>query len=126
MNQRIEQRFIGMEVVAEMSGEDNPFPIIRGVAPVWNSISEVLVEPGLGMFREVIEPGALDTLFENFGVPDIRGRFDHKVLLGRTKNGTMTLSKTEAGLEYTIFINPNFPIFRISNQPKQSYNLYLR
>jgi HK97 family phage prohead protease len=105
-NNRIEKRFIGMDVVAEMSGDDNPIPIIRGIAPVFNAISEVLVEPGIGIFRELIEPGALDTIM---GTLDVRGRFDHKVLLGRTKSGTMTLNRAEAGLEYTIFVNPNDP-----------------
>lgn len=108
MNPRLEQRFIAMDLVAEMSGDVNPYPIIKGTAPVFNAMSEVLVEPGLGVFREVIEPQALDRLFEK-GMPDCRGRFDHKILLGRTKNGTLILEKTDAGVEYTIFVNPSDP-----------------
>jgi uncharacterized protein len=95
-------------VVAEMSGDVNPFPIIRGIAPVFNAISEVLLDAGVGAFREVIEPQALDKLFEK-GMPDTRGRFDHKILLGRTKSGTVTLTRSDAGLEYVIFVNPSDP-----------------
>jgi uncharacterized protein len=101
-------RFIGMEPVAEMSKDANPFPIIRGTAPVFNAISEVLFDPNIGPFREVIESQALDKLFEK-GTPDCRARFDHKILLGRTKSGTLQLTKTDAGIEYTIFVNANDP-----------------
>ena len=103
----IEKRFIASEVFAEMSADPTPMPIIRGVAPVFNAISDVLVDPQVGVFREVIEPQALDGVMT--AAFDIRGRFDHRTLLGRTKNGTMLLNKTEKGLEYTIFVNPNDP-----------------
>jgi HK97 family phage prohead protease len=57
----------------------------------------------------VIEPQALDKLFANNGIPDTRGRMNHNVVLGRTKNGTMFLTKTDAGIGYEIFINPHDP-----------------
>lgn len=104
MNNRIETRFLDMPFEA-ITGE-NGVPIIRGVSPVFNAISEVLVDAEIGPFREVIEPGALNGIWEHL---DVRGRFDHKVILGRTKNGTMFLRKTDAGIEYDIFINPNDP-----------------
>lgn len=103
-NDRIEKRFIGMSAIAEMSSDPTPIPIIKGIAPVFNAISEVMVDPELGLFREVIEPGALDGIMDKL---DVRARFDHKVLLGRTKNGTLSLTKTEKGLEWMIFVNPD-------------------
>lgn len=108
MKERIEQRFLDMDVLAEMSSDPTPIPVIRGIAPVFNAISEVLVDPDLGMFRELIEPTALDKVMAN-ALLDTRARFDHKILLGRTKNGTLYLNKTEKGLEYTIYINPDDP-----------------
>jgi uncharacterized protein len=104
MNDRMEKRFLGMDVFAEMSLDEQPMPIIRGIAPVFNAISDVLVDPDLGVFREVIEPGALDVAL---AAADVRGRLDHRILLGRTKSGTLYLNKTDKGLEYTIYINPN-------------------
>jgi HK97 family phage prohead protease len=106
MNQQIEKRYLDMPPEA-LVGEGG-IPIIRGTSPVFNAISEVIVDSDLGMFREVIEPQAFDKLFEK-GMPDVRGRMDHKIILGRTKNGTMTLRKTEAGIEYEIFVNPSDP-----------------
>lgn len=106
MNDRIEKRFLDMMPEA-MTG-DGGMPIIKGVSPVFNAISEVLVDPEIGPFREVIEPQALDKLFAA-GMPDTRGRMDHKIVLGRTKNGTLFLTKTDAGIGYEIFVNPHDP-----------------
>lgn len=104
MSKQIELRFLDMPVEA-LTGEGG-VPIIKGVSPVFNAISEILIDPEIGVFREVIEPGALDDIWDNM---DTRGRFDHKILLGRTKNNTMFLRKTDAGVEYEIWINPNDP-----------------
>lgn len=102
----IEKRFLDMMPEAT-TGEGGAF-IIRGTSPVFNAISEVLVDAEMGPFREVIEPTALDVLFAK-GMPDTRGRMDHKIVLGRTKNGTLLLRKTEKGIEYDIFINMDDP-----------------
>ncbi len=102
----IEKRFLDVMPEA-ITGEGGAF-IIRGTSPVFNAISEVLIDPEVGPFREVIEPTALDALFAK-GTPDTRGRMDHKIVLGRTKNNTLMLRKTEKGIEYDIFINVDDP-----------------
>lgn len=106
MKKQIEKRYLDMMPEA-ITGEGG-IPIIRGVSPVFNAISEVMADPELGIFREVIEPTALDALFAK-GVPDTRGRMDHKILLGRTRNNTLRLNKTDKGIEYEIFVNPDDP-----------------
>ena len=71
---------------------------IRGMAIVFNSISEILG----GMFREKIAPEAVDrTLREGM---DVRALVDHdpSKILGRTKAGTLRLDKTAQGLQVTI------------------------
>lgn len=102
----IEKRFLDMMPEA-ITGEGG-IPIIRGTSPVFNAISEVLIDAEIGPFREVIEPTALDALFSR-GTPDTRGRMDHKIVLGRTKNNTLILRKTEKGIEYDILVNPDDP-----------------
>lgn len=97
-----EKRFL--DLMPEAVTGDGGIPIIRGISPVFNAISEVLVDAEMGPFREVIEPTALDELFEK-GTPDTRGRMDHKIVLGRARNGTLLLRKTEKGIEYDIFVN---------------------
>lgn len=102
----IEKRFLDMMPEA-ITGEGG-ISIIRGTSPVFNAISEVLIDAEIGPFREVIEPTALDALFSR-GTPDTRGRMDHKIVLGRTKNNTLILRKTEKGIEYDILVNPDDP-----------------
>jgi hypothetical protein len=106
MNEKIERRFLDM--MPEAYAGEGGIPVIRGTSPVFNAISDVLIDAEVGMFREVIEPTALDKLFEK-GTPDTRGRLDHKLVLGRTKSGTMFLTKTDKGVDYEIFVNPNDP-----------------
>jgi uncharacterized protein len=106
MNDKVEKRFLDM--MPEAYAGEGGIPIIKGTSPVFNAISDVLVDAEVGLFRELIEPTALDNLFER-GTPDTRGRLDHKVVLGRTKNGTMFLTKTDKGIDYEIFVNPNDP-----------------
>ena len=103
----VETRYLDIMSIEATTGEGG-IPIIKGTSPVFNAISEVLFDPEMGPFREVIEPTALDALFAK-GIPDTRGRMDHKVVLGRTKNGTLYLRKTEKGIEYDILINPDDP-----------------
>lgn len=102
----MEKRYLDMMPEA-ITGEGG-IPIIRGTSPVFNAISEVLIDPEVGPFREVIEPTALDALFAK-GTPDTRGRMDHKIVLGRTKNNTLILRKTEKGIEYDILVNQDDP-----------------
>lgn len=102
----VEKRFL--DAMPEAITREDGIYIIRGTSPVFNAISEVLIDAEIGPFREVIEPTALDVLFAK-GTPDTRGRMDHKVVLGRTKNNTLFLRKTEKGIEYDIFINSDDP-----------------
>lgn len=102
----VEKRFL--DVMPEAITGEGGLLIIRGTSPVFNAISEVLIDAEIGPFREVIEPTALDNLFAK-GMPDTRGRMDHKTVLGRTKNGTLLLRKTEKGIEYDIFVNSDDP-----------------
>jgi HK97 family phage prohead protease len=88
----IERRTIKMDFrAATVSG----IPTIRGVAAVFNSISE-----DLGGFREQIAPGAFrSAIIEGC---DVRALFNHdpSMILGRTKSKTLRLFETDQGLEF--------------------------
>jgi hypothetical protein len=73
--------------------EDNKTPLVRGIAAVFNKLSE-----NLGGFREKIDPGAFDEVMND----DVRALFNHdrNLILGRTKPGTLRLSITPEGLAY--------------------------
>jgi HK97 family phage prohead protease len=89
-----EKRFIRGEVRAiEVDGQ----PVITGISPVFNVPSD-----DLGGFREIILPGALDNVLED---ADVRGRYDHDLVLGRAKNGTLKMDLRSDGLHYEIHIN---------------------
>jgi HK97 family phage prohead protease len=76
-------------------------PLIAGISPTFNVVSE-----DLGGFREVILPSALNGVLEN---ADVRGRFDHDLILGRNKSGTLSLELRDEGLYYEITINQDDP-----------------
>lgn len=95
----IERRFMDSEVRAVTDA--NGKPIITGYSPVYNQRSSVIAERGK-KFIEVILPGAIDKILP---VSDVRGRYNHDVVLARTKNGTLELVNTEKGLQYTIHVN---------------------
>lgn len=98
MNEQ-ERRDIRTEVRAvEVDGS----PHIVGKSPVFSKLSE-----DLGGWREVIEPTAFDSVMASS--PDVRGRFDHDLVLGRTKSGTLNLIKESDGISYDITINPDDP-----------------
>lgn len=82
-------------------------PVISGYAAVFNSESR-----NLGGFVETIHENAFDeVLAEN---PDVIGVFNHErnLLLGRTGNGTMRLTKDPYGLRYEIMPNEKTTIGR--------------
>lgn len=85
--------------IVEIRERDDGGAIIRGMAAVYDKLSE-----NLGGFREVIAPGA----FEDTDVSDVRGLFNHdsNFVLGRTKSETLRLTRTREGLEYEIDV-PN-------------------
>src|SRR5579875_2269362 len=70
---------------------------IVGYAAPFNSWSE-----DLGLFREIIRPGAFKRAIESR--QDVRALFNHdpNLVLGRTSSGTLTLSEDEHGLLYEI------------------------
>lgn len=77
-------------------------PVIRGISPPWNSRSV-----DLGGFREIFAPTAFDHLLDRpvgDAGPDVLGLFNHdeNMVLARTTSGTLRLSKTPEGLEYTM------------------------
>jgi HK97 family phage prohead protease len=87
-----ERRMCG-EVRVDLSSDRK----IRGTAIVFNSLSH-----DLGGFREIIKPEAVDrTLREGL---DVLALVDHDSgkIIGRTKSGTLSLSKDRRGLRIAI------------------------
>jgi HK97 family phage prohead protease len=90
-----ELRYItGQEVRMEPAKDGKPAKIV-GYAAVYNSLSQ-----DLGNFRETITPGAFTAALAS--APDVRGRYNHEGLLGRTKSGTLRLADDARGLRYEI------------------------
>lgn len=87
-----EKRFFDCEVRAETTEDVTK---ITGYGAVFNKRSE-----NLGGFREVIAPGAFDSVLDN----DVRAFFnhDHNFILGRSKSGTLKLNVDTNGLGYEI------------------------
>lgn len=93
MENEIERRTFKVEL---KSDSKNGAPVMRGIAAVFNSLSE-----DLGGFREKIAPGA----FKNAIVTsDVRALYNHdpNMVLGRTKSGTLKLEETDAGLAFEV------------------------
>jgi HK97 family phage prohead protease len=87
-----ETRFFACEVRADAKEE---ITRISGYGSVFSKRSE-----NLGGFREVIAPGAFDSVLND----DVRAFFnhDHNFILGRSTNGTLRLSVDDEGLRYEI------------------------
>lgn len=92
----IERRIFTSQVELRMVGDSN---VAVGYGAVFNSLSE-----DLGGFREIIAPGAFDSVMND----DVRGLINHdpNLILGRTKSGTMRISVDDVGLRYEISL-PN-------------------
>ena len=104
MSTDIERRTFLSDATVEYREGDKK-PVISGYAAVFNVESR-----NLGGFVETIHPNAFDkVLAEN---PDVIGVFNHdrNLLLGRTGNGTMRLSKDAYGLRYEITPNESTSI----------------
>jgi HK97 family phage prohead protease len=86
-----ERRTINMEL--RIDAPEGQTKKIRGLAAVFNSISE-----DLGGFHEQIAPGAFKSAISG----DIRALFNHdpNMVLGRTTSGTLRCSETDRGLEF--------------------------
>lgn len=92
---------------AQIEFRDGERPTISGYAAVFSSESR-----NLGGFVETIHPNAFDDVLS--AGPDVIGVFNHdrNLLLGRTSNGTMRLSKDAYGLRYEITPNVNTSVGR--------------
>lgn len=95
----IERRTIAAEVRA--SKGDNGELFISGYASVFNTESH-----DLGGFREVVAPGAFTRSLKE--KRDVKALFNHDAnyILGRSKNGTLTMSQDEKGLAWRCELNP--------------------
>src|SRR5271154_4523750 len=92
MANKIEHRMFKAELRA-LPGSDNPE--ITGYAAVFS------VPTDIGDFREEIAPGAFSRALAE--KQDVRCLMNHdpNFVLGRTKNGTLTLSEDNTGLKFT-------------------------
>jgi HK97 family phage prohead protease len=86
---------------ADMVGDK---PVVEGVAAVYNQETTIG-----GMFREVVQPGAFTRVLSENQDVIAANNHDWAQVLGRTSNGTLTLSDQPDGLHYHIDINPNDP-----------------
>ena len=109
MSNDIERRTTVSDATIEYRdmGNGEKKPVIAGYAAVFNSESR-----NLGGFVETIHPNAFDEVLAEG--PDVIGVFNHdrNLLLGRTGNGTMKLTKDPYGLRYEITPNENTSIGR--------------
>lgn len=88
-------------VTVNLRAADGEVRTLEGYAVVFNSLSE-----DLGGFREVIEPGAFSEALAE--LPDVRALFNHdpNLVLGRTTNGTLTLTEDAHGLRMAVILPP--------------------
>jgi HK97 family phage prohead protease len=98
-NKKMEYRSLTSELRAE--GDDKSLTI-RGYAALFGSISK-----DLGSYRERIAPGAFARSIREGA--DVKALINHDAshLLGRTKNGTLTLEEDSRGLKFVCILNPD-------------------
>jgi uncharacterized protein len=96
---RIEQRIFSGVQVRAAAGSD--FALV-GMAASYNKPSKPIPGGPNGTFTEYIKPGAFARALRN--KQDVKALFNHNanVILGRTKNGTLTLTDTPAGLAFRV------------------------
>jgi HK97 family phage prohead protease len=88
---KIENRHIAGVELRAGGGKGKP-DVISGFIP-YNTRSV-----DLGGFVETIKPGA----FGDTTVADVRGRYNHDLILGRSKAGTLKLTPEAGGMRYEI------------------------
>jgi HK97 family phage prohead protease len=96
MNDQTERRLLGADNCEfRVEAEEGGARYLRGSFAVFNSPSE-----DLGGFIEYLQPGAFREVLGN----DVRALFNHdpSQLLGRTTNGTLTLSETDGSANYQV------------------------
>ncbi len=97
---KTEVRFVPMaagDEVRVVPAADGKPEMIVGYSVIYNSLSQ-----DLGGFRELVRPGAFTRSLAS--KPDVRARYNHEVLLGRSKSGTLRLFDDPKGLRYEIDI----------------------
>jgi uncharacterized protein len=79
-------------------------PLICGYAAIFNARSSPLHDKNGVKFIETIRAGAFlrSLMLVATGELDVLARYDHKVLLGRTSNGTLAIFEDSHGLRYEI------------------------
>lgn len=93
-----EKRFTPQSEVRLEGGQDGQPAKITGYAAVYNSLSKPMKTTRGTTFRERIIPGA----FADATTADVLARYNHELIIGRTKSGTLTLSLDARGLRYEI------------------------
>jgi uncharacterized protein len=99
---KIEQRtFSGVQVRAAAGAAFT----LEGIAASYNKPSKPIPGGPNGTFTEYIRPGAFARALRN--KQDVKALFNHNAntILGRTKNGTLTLTDTPAGLAFRVQLN---------------------
>lgn len=98
----LERRYLPAAEGNALELRDDGGPVIRGISPPWNSPSA-----DVGGFTEVFAPSAFDRILNRSkndprGRVDVVGLFNHdeSLLLSRTTNNSLTLSKETTGLGY--------------------------
>lgn len=96
----LERRYLPAGEGNALELRDDGGPVIRGISPPWNSPSV-----DLGGFTEQFSPSAFDRVLNRSkndprGRVDVVGLFNHddNLVLSRTTNNSLSLSKESAGL----------------------------
>lgn len=96
----LERRYLSAVEGTALELRDEGGPVIRGISPPWNSLSV-----DLGGFTEQFSPSAFDRVLNRSkndprGRVDVVGLFNHddNLVLSRTTNNSLTLSKETSGL----------------------------
>ena len=104
MTTKIERSFISGAELRAAAGSD--FALV-GMAASYNMPSKPIPgSPNGGSFIEYVAPTAFKRALRE--KQDVKCLFNHSAnyVLGRTKNGTLTLTDTSAGLAFRCALNP--------------------
>jgi hypothetical protein len=105
-NENIEYRYLESDVAECRILEEDNKRFLEGHPSVFNSRSKLLFENNR-YFNEIIAPNAFDNVLQDEKL-DVPMTYNHTrgQLLGRTKSGTLKLSKDEKGLKSRVEV-PN-------------------
>lgn len=103
-NKKIEIRLLKTECRA-LETEDGKKGI-EGYAILWDTESRLISTMWEGQFYEVIKRGAFDKVLASPDL-DVKYKYNHTVMIARTKSGDLVLESDERGLKYTIKELPN-------------------